>query len=167
MNKTFLAWLLVPVALFGKNIPITLEHANDPYSRSWGLMGRASLAENHGLLLAYERPIMMSIWMFNVNMDLDIAFVDTQGVIQEIRSLKAYPDVMDPKRPVKTLKDIDLYPHTDPIRVFFTNNSVKSAKPARYGLEMNKGWFRKNEVGVGDKIQFTKGTPEATIVTTQ
>jgi uncharacterized membrane protein (UPF0127 family) len=31
---------------------------------------------------------------------------------------------------------------------------VFSAAPAMYALEMNQGWFEKNGVRVGDRIEF-------------
>lgn len=165
MNKIFFALLLWQSSLWCKQIPITIEHADTPPTRSWGLMGRDSLPDNHGLLLQYDYPLVMNIWMFNVKMDLEIAFLDAKGVIQEIRSLKAYPEMMDPLRPVKSLKDIDLYPPTDPVRVFFVNNSIKSSHPVRYGLEMPKNWFSKNHVVIGDQVQFKRGVPEAKVST--
>ncbi len=164
MNKFFIALLMSQMALWSKEIPITIEYADNSHARSWGLMGREAMDENHGLLIAYDWPTMMSIWMFNVFFDLEIAFLDHKGVIQEIRTLKAYPEMMDPKRPIKTLKDIDLYPPTDPVRVFFTNNSIKSYRPARYGLEMKAGWFSKNGVGVGDRVEFKRGAEKATVI---
>lgn len=165
MHRLLMTLLACHIAAWSKEIPITLEHADQPHTRSWGLMGRTTLDENHGMLLEYDWPVKMSIWMFNVNMDLDIAFIDGKGVIQEIRMLKAYPEMMDPNRPVKTLKDIELYPYNDPIKVFFSNNSIKSSKPARFGLEMKRGWFEKNEVGVGDRLEVKKGTGEAKFIT--
>ena len=34
--------------------------------------------------------------------------------------------------------------------------SYPSAKPALYALEMNKDWFKKNKIKVGQKFSFVK-----------
>ena len=139
-------------AIESRIIPITLEHAVTPEQHSWGLMGRESLPPSHGMLFHYATSKRMSVWSFNCHIDLSLAFLDSRGVILEIQDLKAYPEAMDPARPVLSPRDLSKYPLNDPITRFFIRNSVTSKKPATYLLEMNAGWFSENNVNVGDVL---------------
>lgn len=118
-------------------------------------MQRKNLAENHGLLIHYPAVMPVSIWMFNVQIDLSVAFLDENGRILQIEELKSYPERMDPARPVYTISDFNRYPKDDPILIFFQETKVRSQMPVKYALEMNAGWFRKNRIFVGDKLVFT------------
>ena len=67
---------------------------------------------------------------------------------------------MDPNRIVNTIDDLSLYPSHDPIRRFFLSKAVSSKKPAKYALEMNKGWFTKNGVKPNDVIMWDLNSTE-------
>ena len=99
--------------------------------------------------------------MFNCLIDLSLAFLDEDSVITEIRQLKAYPEKMDPKRQVLSLKDLKKYPFFDPILIFFYKNQVSSSKKAQYALEMRSGWFREKGVKVGDRLVWERSSPHA------
>lgn len=158
-----LSVLFVP--LYAREIPLTIEHAIDNATMTWGLMGRTELPENHGMLIHYSKPARITIWMFNVNLDLDVAFLTGWGTIQEIRTLKAYPEKMDPARPVNSINEMAHYPSTDPIVRFYRSKSITSLWPTVYVLEMNRDWFAKNRVKVGDRLIFDKESPNATFIT--
>lgn len=135
--------------MHANEIPITLEIAQTSEQRSWGLMQRTSMPENHGMLFYFPNG---SIWMFNTFIDLSVAFLDVKGKIIEIAELKAYPDMMDPYRPVNTLNDIKKYSPYDKVIQFFANKSHRVPKDAAYALEMNKTWFARMGVGIGDRV---------------
>lgn len=99
-------------------------------------------------------------------MDLSVAFLDDNFVIQEIRNLKSYPEKMDPARPVKSLEEMAKYPSDDPVRKFFLSRTVKSTAPTRYFVEMRKGWFTDNDVRAGDRIILGRG-PNAEVKKTR
>ena len=64
--------------------------------------------------------------MKNTRIPLSIAYLDDEGVIQRIG---------------------DLQP--------FDKKSFRSQGPAMYALEMNQGWFKENQVGVGDRVEVS------------
>lgn len=145
-------FFLLPLA----GIPITLEFAAAPNEISWGLMGRKSLPLDHGMIFIFPDNSKASVWMFNCYMDLSVAFLDKDFTIVELHEMKAYPEKMDPRRPVKNLYDLRLYPNNDPIVRFFRQNAVFSKGPIKYMVEMPKGWFPKHGVRIGDKIYWNK-----------
>ena len=100
-----------------------VELAYEPKTRAQGLMYRDSLASDEGMLFMYPDAKPRSFWMKNTRMPLSIAFVDPDGKILSIQHM----------RPLST------------------KNTV-CPEPAQYALEVNKGWFKANDVKVGDQI---------------
>jgi len=135
---------------------LTLEHAKTPSQLTWGLMQRRSLPQNHGMLFHFRQQKIASIWMFNCYIDLSVAFLDQDLVIQEIHDLRSYPEKMDPRRPVLALRDIASYRAYDPILEFYKNNSITSSQPTSYALEVNLGWFARNHISPGDKLHLSE-----------
>ncbi len=152
MIYAIFAAMLLMFNATGHAADFALEHANTPEALTWGLMKRPSLPANQGLLLHYPSPRYITIWMFNMNFDLSVAFIDEAGIIREIAELKAYPEKMDPARPVNSVQDLYQYPPHDPIAQFFQIHSATSHTLTKYALEMNAGWFRRNHITIGDKI---------------
>jgi len=105
------------------NIELELEHAVTFEQRARGLMYRSSMCENCGMLFSFSRPLIASIWMKNTFIPLDLAYIDSDGFITGIYALE---------------------PHN--------LASVQSKQKVSYAIEMNQGWFAKNEVKVGDKV---------------
>jgi uncharacterized protein len=147
-------------------IPITLEFAKTSKELSWGLMGRAEIPSDHGMLFIYAKPNQASIWMFNVLFDISVAFLDINGIIRQIDELKSYPEKLDPKRPVTSPFDMVLYPQDDPIFQFFKNKIVTSTFYATYAIEMNGGWFEKNAVKIGDVMRWDEKAGTGTVIQT-
>lgn len=83
------------------------------------------LPEDQGMLFVYRREEMISFWMKNTTIPLSIAFIDKKGVIKEIKD-------MEPG----------------------SRASVRPSRPAQYALEVNRGWFSRNNVKVGDKLKL-------------
>lgn len=145
------------------NVQLTLEHANTPNSLVWGLMGRKSLPENHGMIFSLPKKEFVTLWMFNCFIDLEAAFLDENLIIAEIHSLKAFPHLMDPARPVKSIRDLSLYPSDDPVVRFFNSQSVSSKRPVKYVIEMGKDWFKKHNIVPGNRVEWRPGRKIATI----
>lgn len=83
-------------AVLGQQLPITaqarvkdqtidLEVAETKAQQAMGLMHRASLPDNRGMLFPFEPPQRVSFWMKNVSIDLDMVFL-RQGRIVEIHT---------------------------------------------------------------------------------
>jgi len=105
---------------------IKVEIADTEKKRTRGLMFQDSMPENKGMLFIFEKSKPLHFWMKNTKIPLSIAFIDTN---------------------FKIIKIEDMYPYD-------VVNIHHSEKPAKYALEMNQGWFERNNINVGDKILF-------------
>jgi uncharacterized membrane protein (UPF0127 family) len=68
-----------------------LELAADFASRNKGLMGRTSIDDRGGMLFIHTDPAVLSFWMANCVIDIDILFLDSQGRITATHQMKAEP----------------------------------------------------------------------------
>jgi len=106
---------------------IEAEVAADEQTRQLGLMYRSHLPSGQGMLFVYPSPNRICMWMRNTLIPLSVAFLDEEGRILNIA---------------------DMTPQSE--------ESHCAAKPARYALEMNQGWFAGHGVKVGDRIEGVK-----------
>jgi hypothetical protein len=136
------------------SVPVQLEKAKTAKERAWGLMGRKFLEPNSGMLFIYPKPEKHSFWMFNCYIDLSIAYLDDSHVIREIADMAAYPQAMDPSRPVNLLSDLKKYPPDDPVCAFYESKSSSSKIKTKYALEMNRGWFKQKQIEIGDVVYW-------------
>lgn len=102
---------------------IDAQLAQTHEQRMTGLMHRKEMPQHEGMLFVFEQPALQCFWMKNTLLPLSIAFVADDGTIVNI-------DEMAPQ----------------------TLESHCSAKPVRYVLEMNKGWFSKKGIKAGTRI---------------
>jgi uncharacterized membrane protein (UPF0127 family) len=100
-----------------------VEYAKTFEQRARGLMFRKSLCEDCGMFFKFESARFAGMWMKNTFIPLDVAFIDRNGVITDIKPLT---------------------PHS--------LESVGSSKEVLYALEMNQGWFAEHNIEVGDQI---------------
>lgn len=144
MHHLILLSFIFFFSLCSEEIPMKLEHAITPEQMAQGLMERNHLDEDAGMTFNYGNPRKIRIWMYNCKIDLSLAFLDANKVIQEIHELKCFPHIKDPN--------------------FFDQMSVSNNLPATYALEMNTGWFAKHGVQVGDKVVWDVNSPEGKII---
>ena len=111
---------------------ITAEVASTDAERSLGLMHRRMLPENRGMLFVFPEVAMHAMWMMNTYVPLSVAFLDERGVIINIE---------------------DMEPHT--------RDAHPAARPAKYALEVNRGWFRKRGLGAGTQVEGIERAPPA------
>ena len=105
----------------------TIEIAKNYQDRKKGLMYRDSLADNNGMVFIWDRKKIQCMWMKNTLIPLSVAYLDDTGEIINI---------------------YDMVP--------LSKTSVCSKKPVLYALEVNQGWFDKNDIHVGDLVDIKK-----------
>lgn len=89
-----------------------VEVANTMPTRMEGLMFRRTMAANDGMLFVFDTVERQCMWMKNTYLPLSVAFIDERGVIVSIS---------------------DMEPQSE--------QNHCAARPARFALEMNRGWF--------------------------
>jgi uncharacterized membrane protein (UPF0127 family) len=103
---------------------IRAELANTYGTRMQGLMFRKSLAPNSGMLFDFEQADIHCMWMKNTLIPLSVAFIDDKGEIINIADMKPQ-----------------------------TEQTHCARRPARYALEMSKGWFAARGIRAGQKLR--------------
>ena len=104
---------------------LLVEVAETPGEQALGLMNRDSLATDRGMIFIFEEPKKASFWMRNTSIPLDLAFLNSEGVILEIHPLVPFEET-----PVES----------------------KSQKVA-YAIETNRDWFASRGLKPGVKVQ--------------
>jgi uncharacterized membrane protein (UPF0127 family) len=121
------------VRLVTKRDTLTLrvELAVTPTQKQMGLMERTSLAEGAGMLFVYDstQASDAGFWMYRTRIPLDIAFLDSAGVIRSVRAMT----------PCTTTVPQGCKTYTPDV-------------PYRVALEMSEGYFAKHGIGVGDSL---------------
>lgn len=102
---------------------IDAQVAITPEQRSIGLMFRKDMPQQEGMLFVFESPSKQCFWMKNTPLALTAAFVADDGTIVNLADMQ----------PLST-------------------DAHCSAKPVRYVLEMNQGWFAKKGIRAGTKL---------------
>ena len=140
-------WLLLAASLFSKTpnsgleeaeielggVRIKVELAKTPEQQRTGLMHRSSLASDRGMLFVFPAARFQHFWMKNTFIALDAGFFDEKFRLINVESMD----------PVKSEAEI-------PTR------NYSSQKPARYVLEVNRGWFQQHKVKPGAKLRFIR-----------
>lgn len=133
MKKLFLFAVLMASLVQARELPVMeltagfhrIEAevvANNP-DRMQGLMHRKAMPQQHGMLFVFPVSAQHCMWMKNTLLPLSVAFLDDAGRIINIAE-------MQPQ----------------------TENNHCAAKPARFALEMNAGWFARRGLKPGDAI---------------
>jgi uncharacterized membrane protein (UPF0127 family) len=91
--------------------------------RATGLMHRKEMPQHEGMLFEFEHPSQQCFWMKNTLLPLSAAFVADDGTVVNVEDMK--PQTLD---------------------------SHCSARPVRFVLEMNQGWFAKRGIKPGFKL---------------
>jgi uncharacterized membrane protein (UPF0127 family) len=102
---------------------IDAQLAQTPQQREIGLMFRKEMPQQEGMLFVFDVPGVQCFWMRNTLLPLTAAFVADDGTIVNLADMK---------------------PQTD--------DSHCSARPVRYVLEMNQGWFAKRGIKAGARL---------------
>jgi uncharacterized membrane protein (UPF0127 family) len=105
-----------------------LKLAGTDLEKSRGLMGVEKLPADTGMVFMYEADQVMRFWMKDTPLDLDIAFVQADGVIAEIRTMKA-----------EDLTEV-----------------ASQSSHIRFCIEMPAGWYATSQVKTGDSINLNE-----------
>lgn len=100
---------LAIVTAAGKTLPFKVEMADTPQEAEMGLMYRASMPKDHGMIFDFRpvRPITM--WMKNCLFPQDMLFLDEKGVVLAIAQ-NAQPGserLIDPGFPVASVLELN------------------------------------------------------------
>lgn len=111
---------------------IQAQVAATPQQRATGLMFRQDMPANEGMLFVFEQAAEQCFWMKNTLLPLTAAFVADDGTIVNLADMQP----------------LSLESHC-------------SARPVRFVLEMNKGWFDKRGLKAGSQLAGPPFTRQA------
>lgn len=109
---------------------IEAEVAATDNHRQTGLMNREAMPQQRGMLFVFTQENTHCMWMRNTLLPLSVAFIDGEGAIINIENMQ---------------------PHSE------DNHCAK--RPARYALEMNRGWFSQRGIAAGSKLRGLERAP--------
>ena len=114
----------------GDEITVQVEVADSNGERARGLMGRAELADDAGMVFVFPTDSTSAFWMKDTLIPLSIAFYDKSGTIVRI---------------------LDMEPCTrDPCALYDPEASYRGA------LEVNRGAFERWGVREGDVLRLER-----------
>ncbi len=99
-----------------------------------GMMFRKTMGENDGMLFVLPQTQQAKFWMTNCFIPLSVAYIDPEGVIQEIHPLEPH-----------NIKTVD-----------------SASDNIRFALETPQGWFQRHNVGVGIAVRTERGSLQET-----
>lgn len=103
--------------------------ADTDESRQAGLMNVRSLPQDHGMLFVFDQQEILSFWMANTPLSLDIIFADSSGTV------------------------VRIHRNTQP----YSDRSLESVEPALYALEALAGFAMENDIQEGAQIVIEGG----------
>jgi len=103
--------------------PMVVEVAATGQQRYMGLSFRKSMGEDEGMLFVYDVERALTFTMRNTLIPLSIAYISEDMVVNEIHDMNVGP-----------------------------NQLFDSRSPAKYALEVNQGWFERNDIEAGAQI---------------
>lgn len=101
--------------------------ADDNNKKMYGLMNLDYLPSNFGMLFTFDKSQVVTMWMKNTLIPLDLLFIDDRDLIVNIKN-NATPRSLE---------------------------IISSEKPVQKVIEINGGLASKLEITVGQKIRFT------------
>ena len=106
------------------------ELCANPREVQTGMMFRKSMGTNDGMLFTLFYPQRAAFWMKNCYVPLSVAYIDPDGVIEEIH----------------------------PLQVQDTNTVYSTATNIRFALETPQGWFDQHHVTTGMVVRTERGS---------
>lgn len=111
------------------SIHLQIELATTDFEKETGLMYRASMESNQGMLFVYENERMRpGFYMKNTHIALDLLYLN------------------------KNFEVVDVYENAQP----FNEKSIPSKARSQYVLEVNAGFVKEHQVQLGDSFVFSE-----------
>ncbi len=110
------------------------EMALSPQQQMIGMMFRTNLTDSDAMIFVFPYPYRASFWMKNCPESLSAAYIDADGVIQEIHHLEKQD----------------------------TNSVIAASDKIQYVLEVKDGWFQRHNIGTGTVINTEFGSLKKT-----
>ncbi len=107
---------------------INIEIADNDAERAQGLMWRTSMPEDDGMLFVFDQSKILTFWMKNTYIPLDMVFADSTGRI------------------------VTIHQNATP----FSEATIASTQPAKYVVEVNGGFCAKYGIVDGDAISYER-----------
>lgn len=107
----------------GSKVDLVAELAVKPEERNYGFMNRKKIPDGTGMFFVFEKDQVLSFWMKNTPHPLSIAYISSDGKIIDIFDMTPY-----------------------------SLASITSSRSVRYALEVPQGWYKKQNVNIGDKV---------------
>ena len=140
-NLFFLSLGLVALGVAAQALPvlelqagfhrIEAEVAHTQPARMQGLMQRREMAPQRGMLFVFPESDRHCMWMKNTLLPLAVAFLDDAGSIINVAEMQPGSE-----------------------------DNHCAARPARYALEMNAGWFARRGLKSGAVIMGIERAPQ-------
>lgn len=111
----------------GSKAELVVELAVKTEERNYGFMNRKKIPDGTGMLFVFEKDQILNFWMKDTPHPLSIAYLSSDGKIIDIFDMKPY-----------------------------SLASITSSRSVRYALEVPQGWYKKQNVNVGDKVLLTE-----------
>ncbi len=109
---------------------LAAEIARTPEQVQTGMMFRTNITDSDGMLFVLPYTQQAAFWMKNCLVPLSVAYINPDGVIEEIH---------------------DLQPgNTNPVQ----SASLK----VRFALEVSQGWFNRHQVSSGTVVRTERGS---------
>lgn len=118
--------------VFNNGKKLLVEVADNSEKREQGLMERTHLDKDGGMLFSFRSSRRLSFWMKNTYIPLSIAYFDKDRVLKEIYDMK-------PQNMMEKAQNTTSYP---------------SQCFCQYALEVNQGWFKKNNIKKGSSFKL-------------
>lgn len=109
---------------------LAAEMALTPEQERTGMMFRTNILDTDAMIFVLPYPMRASFWMKNCPESISAAYIDSDGVIQEIHHLEKND----------------------------TNAVLAAAVNIKYVLETSDGWFGRHNVSTGMVIRTERGS---------
>jgi uncharacterized protein len=112
------------------NKVLVVEVAETQNTRATGLMFRKSMPSDHGMLFIFQQSEILTFWMRNTRIPLSIGFFDEK---------------------MKLINVLDMQPASD---MDLNPPKYSSSRAAKYALEVNIGWYKRNNIKIGEQLKI-------------